>query len=90
MLLIKTKSALTIAENAFFNWIIANAATVAIAGATIFGVLITTFNKIFQVYLRKKTTENRCMTVRHWIKIIFWLIFYYFVYYLWPMEGVAG
>lgn len=53
-----SESALTIAKNLFFNWDMANAATVAMAGATIFGVLITTFNKIVQVYLYRKEIHS--------------------------------
>lgn len=53
-----SESPLTIAKNLLFNWDMANAATVAMAGATIFGVMITTFNKILQVYLYRK--EIRC------------------------------
>lgn len=50
--------ALTIAKNLFFNWDMANAATVGMADATIFGVLITTFNKIIQVYLHRKDIRS--------------------------------
>lgn len=53
-----SESALTIAKNVLLNWDLANAATVAMAGATIFGVLITTFNKVFQAYLYRNEIKN--------------------------------
>lgn len=49
-----SESSLAIAKNLLINWDKANAATVAMAGATIFGVLITAFDKILQVYLYRK------------------------------------
>lgn len=55
---IMSESALSIAKNVLLNWDLANAATVAMAGATIFGVLITTFNRVFQVYLCRNEIKS--------------------------------
>lgn len=55
---IMSENALSIAKNVLLNWDLANAATVAMAGATIFGVIITSFNKIFQVYLCREEIKS--------------------------------
>lgn len=49
-----SESPLAIAKNLLFNWDMANAATVAMASATIFGVMIGTFRNFVQVYLYRK------------------------------------
>ena len=53
-----SESPLQIAKNIFFNMDMANAATLAMASATIFGILISAFNKMLQVYLYRKEIHN--------------------------------
>lgn len=53
-----SESPLGIAKNILFNWDMATAATVAMASATIFGVLISAFKKLFLVYLYRKEIHD--------------------------------
>lgn len=53
-----SEGALKIAQNVFLNGDLVNAATITMAGATIFGVIITSFNKILQVYLYRKEIRS--------------------------------
>lgn len=53
-----SEGVLAIAHNLFLNGNLVNAATISMAGATIFDVMITTSNKILQVYLYRKEIRS--------------------------------
>lgn len=53
-----SESALFIAKNLFLNWDMANAATLAMAVATIFGVIVTAINKLLATYLNREEINN--------------------------------